>query len=158
MAALGSVVIGTVLAGALAAGIAAAPAQAATASTATASTATATASTAAKHWFSGFSGYGAHESRAQRSSYKGYWYHSQGRYFFDIKVWDRDHDDQATYLDFYYHDNTGWHFGRQSFTDGQDEWAFGMSSDGGRIDGFRVRLGEGAPRTADWGGYYSHSF
>jgi hypothetical protein len=167
MAALRSVLVGTVLAGALATGIAAAPAQAATVSTATVSTATvstATVSTATaqanatKHWFSGFSGYGSHESRAKRSSYKGYWYYSKGRYYFDIKVWDRDRDNQSTYLDFYYHDNKGWHFGRQSFTDSQDEWAFSMSGDVGRVNGFRVRLGEGTPRNADWGSYYSRSF
>ena len=85
---LRSVLAGTALAGALAAGIVAAPAQAATATTA--GTASVAQAQYTKHWFSGYSDFGRGESRGERSYYKGYWYYSNGRYYFDIEA--RDHD------------------------------------------------------------------
>ncbi|SNT64199.1 hypothetical protein SAMN05216276_11131, partial [Streptosporangium subroseum] len=104
MSKLRSVLVGTALAGALAAGIAAAPAQAATATTASAASTASTASVAqaqyTKHWFSGSSDFGRGESRGERSEYRGYWYYSGGRYYFDIEARDHDRDRQNTYVDF----------------------------------------------------------
>ncbi|MBP2704541.1 hypothetical protein JOL79_12020 [Microbispora sp. RL4-1S] len=161
---LSSVLAGTVLAGALAAGAAAAPAQAATASaTSTASAASASSAQSAqsaqyvKHWFSGYSSFGRGESRGERSFYKGYWYFSGGRYYFDITAWDRDRDGQSTYVDFWYHDDRGWHLGHRFTTRGTGEWRFSYGRGGG-FDGFRVHLGEGTTRDLDWGSYYRHSF
>jgi hypothetical protein len=154
MSKLRSVLVGTALAGALAAGIAAAPAQAATASTA--STASVAQAQYSKHWFSGSSDYGRGESRGERSDYRGYWYYSNGRYYFDIDARDRDRDRENTYVDFSYHDNGGWHTRRFS-TGGHNEWKFSISARGG-FDGFRTHIGEGNSRDFDWGNYYNHSF
>ena len=151
---LRSVLVGTALAGALAAGIAAAPAQAATATTA--GTASVAQAQYTKHWFSGYSSFGRGESRGERSNYKGYWYYSGGRYYFDIEAWDHDRDRQNTYVDFSYHDNSGWHTRRFS-TGGHGEWKFNISARGG-FDGFRTHIGEGNSRDFDWGNYYRHSF
>ncbi|WP_371781878.1 hypothetical protein [Streptosporangium subroseum] len=160
MSKLRSVLVGTALAGALAAGIAAAPAQAATAATASAASAASTASVAqaqyTKHWFSGSSSFGRGESRGERSNYKGYWYYSGGRYYFDIEARDHDRDRENTYVDFSYHDNGGWHT-RRFATGGHGEWKFNISARGG-FDGFRTRIGEGNSRDFDWGNYYRHSF
>ena len=120
MSKLRSVLVGTALAGALAAGIAAAPAQAATATTASAaSTASASQAQYTKHWFSGYSSFGRGESRGDRSEYKGYWYYSGGRYYFDIEARDHDRDRQNTYIDFSWHDDNGWH-NRRFSTGGQE--------------------------------------
>ncbi|GLW07861.1 hypothetical protein Misp01_29910 [Microtetraspora sp. NBRC 13810] len=150
--------VGAALAGALATGIVAAPAQAATT---TANTA-ATASTAAqaqytKHWFEGYSNFGRGEHRNERSYYKGYWYFSDGRYHFDLNTWDRDRDRENTYVEFWYHDDRGWHLGHRFSTQGHKEWKFSYSRKGG-FDGFRVRIGEGTTRDFDWNTYYRHSF
>ncbi|MFG1709728.1 hypothetical protein ACFLIM_41765 [Nonomuraea sp. M3C6] len=155
---LRNVLAGTVLAGALAAGVAAAPAQAATATTTT----TANASTAAqtqytKHWFEGYSGYSRGESRGHRSYYKGYYYFSNGRYYFDIDVWDRDRDRENTYVDFWYHDDRGWHQGRRFTTGGHNEYRFNYSARGG-FDGFKLHIGEGKSGHFDWGTYYNRSW
>ncbi|SNT63779.1 hypothetical protein SAMN05216276_110423 [Streptosporangium subroseum] len=151
---LRSVLVGTALAGALAAGIAAAPAQAATATTA--GTASVAQAQYTKHWFSGSSSFGRGESRGDRSDYRGYWYYSNGRYYFDIEAWDHDRDRQNTYVDFSYHDNGGWHTRRFS-TGGHGEWKFNISARSG-FDGFRTHIGEGNSRDFDWGNYYGHSF
>jgi hypothetical protein len=157
MSKLRSVLVGTALAGALAAGIAAAPAQAATATTASAaSTASVAQAQYTKHWFSGSSDYGRGESRGERSDYRGYWYYSNGRYYFDIEARDHDRDRENTYVDFSYHDNGGWHT-RRFATGGYGEWKFNISARGG-FDGFRTHIGEGNNRDFDWGNYYRHSF
>jgi hypothetical protein len=160
MSKLRSVLIGTALAGALAAGIAAAPAQAATATTAATASAASTASVAqaqyTKHWFSGSSSFGRGESRGERSQYKGYWYYSNGRYYFDIEARDHDRDRQNTYIDFSWHDDNGWH-NRRFSTGGRSEWKFSYSRNSG-FDNFRTRIGEGNSRDFDWGNYYRHSF
>ena len=151
---LRSLAVGAAVAGALAAGIAAAPAQAATAST-TSTASTASASYYTKHWISGYSTYGRGESRGERSYYKGDWYSANGRYYFDISAWDRDHDGQNTYVDFWYHDSRGWHQGHRFATRGHGESRF---SYGRGIDAFRIHIGEGTSRDFDWGTYYNHSF
>jgi hypothetical protein len=161
MSKLRSVLVGTALAGALAAGIAAAPAQAATAATASTASAASAASTASasqysKHWFSGSSSFGRGESRGERSEYRGYWYYSGGRYYFDIDARDHDRDNQNTYVDFSWHDNQGWH-NRRFSTGGRSEWKFSYSRNSG-FDNFRVRIGEGNSRDFDWGNNYNHSF
>ncbi|GAA4197295.1 hypothetical protein GCM10022252_46000 [Streptosporangium oxazolinicum] len=153
---LRSVLVGTALAGALAAGIVAAPAQAATTSSATAGAASVAQAQYTKHWFSGYSSFGRGESRSERSYYKGYWYYSNGRYYFDINTWDRDRDRENSFIDFYYHDDRGWH-NRRFNTGGHHEWKFSYSAKGG-FDGFRVRIGEGRSGDFDWGNYYRHSF
>jgi hypothetical protein len=137
MSKLRTILVGTALAGALAAGIAAAPAQAATASTA------GTASAASQAQFS-------------RHYYKGYYYFDNGRYYFDLNAWDRDRDQESTSVDFWYHDDKGWHDHRFN-TGGHDEWKFSVGARGG-FDGFRVRIGEGNSRDFDWNNYYRHSF
>ena len=136
-------------------------AQAATATTASTASAASTASTASasqytKHWFSGYSDFGRGESRGERSQYRGYWYYSNGRYYFDIQAWDHDRDRQNTYVDFSYHDNSGWHT-RRFATGGYGEWKFNISARGG-FDAFRTHIGEGNSRDFDWGNYYRHSF
>ncbi|MEU8385057.1 hypothetical protein [Streptosporangium sp. NPDC048865] len=151
---LRSVLAGTALAGALAAGIVAAPAQAAT--TAEAGTATVAQAQYTKHWFSGYSDFGRGESRGERSYYKGYWYYADGRYYFDIDTWDRDRDREHTYIDFYYHDDRGWH-NRRFHTGGHQGWKFSYSAKSG-FDKFRIRLGEGRQGHFDWGNYYRDSF
>jgi hypothetical protein len=151
---LRSVLVGTALAGALAAGIAAAPAQAATATTA--GTASVAQAQYTKHWFSGYSSFGRGESRGERSQYKGYWYHSNGRYYFDFNTYDRDRDRENTFIDFYYHDDNGWH-NRRFSTGGHREWKFSFSDKNG-FDGFRSRIGEGRSGDFDWGNYYRRSF
>ncbi|WP_111175049.1 hypothetical protein [Nonomuraea aridisoli] len=158
---LRNVLAGTVLAGAVLAGVAAAPAQAATASTATVSTA-ATASAASqasftKHWFEGYSGYGRAESRGERSYYKGYYYFANGRYYFDIDVWDRDRDRESTYVDFYYHDDRGWHQARRFVTGGHGKFRFSYSARGG-FDGYKFRIGEGRSGHFDWSRYSNRSW
>lgn len=154
---LRSVLVGTALAGALAAGIAAAPAQAATATTANTADTTSIAQVQyKKHWFSGYSSFGRGESRGERSSYKGYWYHSNGRYYFYFNTFDHDRDRENTFIDFYYHDDNGWH-NRRFSTGGHHEWKFSFSDRHG-FDGFRARIGEGKRGDFDWGNYYRRSF
>ena len=152
---LSSLVVGTALAGALAAGVAAAPAQAATASTA--STASASQAQFTKHWFSGYSDSGRGESRGERSYYQGNWYFSNGRYYFDINTFDRDHDGQNTYIDFWKNNDSGWHEGHRFSTRGHNEWRFSYGSGGG-FDGYKIRIGEGSSRDFDWSNYYRHNF
>jgi hypothetical protein len=155
MSKLRTILVGTALAGALAAGIAAAPAQAATASTAGTASAASQAQFS-RHYFEGYSNYGRGESRNERSYYKGYYYFDNGRYYFDINAWDRDRDRENTYVDFWYHDDKGWHDHRFN-TGGHDEWKFSVGARDG-FDGFRVRIGEGNSRDFDWNNYYRHSF
>jgi hypothetical protein len=153
---LRNAVAGAVLAGAALASVAAAPAQAATASTpATASAASQASYT--KHWFDGYSSYGGDESRGERSYYKGYYYFAHGRYYFDINVWDRDRDREKTVVDFWYHDDRGWHQGRHFTTGGHGEYRFSYSDDDG-FDGFKLRIGEGHSGDFDWSHYYDRSW
>ncbi|SDK56544.1 hypothetical protein SAMN05421874_108268 [Nonomuraea maritima] len=141
---------GTVLAGALTTALAAAPADAATAGV----------SAAPKvHTFSGHSGWGAGESKAKRSTFKGTWYYKDGGYYFHVAVKDNDHDKQKSYLEFWYHDaKKGWERTRLYFTAGENEWEFAYGRDKGRFDGFRVRLGEGTSKDYDWGAFSTHFF
>ncbi|MFG2073742.1 hypothetical protein [Nonomuraea maritima] len=161
---LRNVLAGTVLAGAVMAGVAAAPAQAATTQAATTQAATTQAATAGtstasftKHWFDGYSGYSRGESRGHRSYYKGYYYFSNGRYYFDVDVWDRDRDRENTYVDFVYHDDRGWHQGRRFVTGGHAKYRFSYSARGG-FDGFKFRIGEGRPGHFDWSNYSNRSW
>ncbi|MBF8186006.1 hypothetical protein ITP53_09660 [Nonomuraea sp. K274] len=153
---LRNVLAGTVLAGAVLAGVAAAPAQAATASTASTASVLSAASFT-KHWFDGYSGYGRGESRGERSYYKGYYYFANGRYYFDVDVWDRDHDRENTYVDFWYHDDRGWHQGRRFVTGGHGKYRFSYSARGG-FDGYKFRIGEGRSGHFDWSRYSNRSW
>ncbi|MEO3814272.1 hypothetical protein ABGB17_35185 [Sphaerisporangium sp. B11E5] len=143
-----TVLTGTVLAGALAGALAATPAQAA--ATTTAATAKAAFD---RHGFGPvWSGYGRHESRGDRSYFKGYWYSKNGYYYFDGNLFDRDRDREYSYVSFQWHDNRGWHektyrgdrFGSSHF--------FGKFRKGS-FDKFRIRVGEGTRGHYDWGTY-----
>ncbi|TDD54101.1 hypothetical protein E1286_06260 [Nonomuraea terrae] len=159
MVKLRSLLAGTVLAGAVVAGAAAAPAQAATTSAATTSATTASATTVSytKHWFEGYSGYGRGEIRGHRSYYKGFYYAANGRYYFDVDVWDRDGDREQTYVDFWYHDGRGWHQGHRLVTGGHGKFRFSYSARGG-FDGYKFRIGEGRVGHYDWSDYANRSW
>ncbi|MFI7615792.1 hypothetical protein ACIBP6_31675 [Nonomuraea terrae] len=152
MSKLRSLLAGTVLAGAVVAGAAAAPAQAATATTASVAQAS-----FSKHWFEGYSGYGRGESSGHRSYYKGFYYAANGRYYFDVDVWDRDRDRENTYVDFWYHDDRGWHQGRRLVTGGHGKFRFSYSAGGG-FDGYKFRIGEGRVGHYDWSSYGQRSW
>ncbi|MFC6081276.1 hypothetical protein [Sphaerisporangium aureirubrum] len=136
----------------LATAMAATPAQAATPTT-TATTASATQAQADRHGFSRiYSGFDHDENRGDRSYFTGYWYSQNGYYHFNGNLFDRDRDNQYSYIDFQWHDDNGWHhkiyrghrFGPSHFTGKFRK---------GTFDNFRIRVGEGTRDDYDWGSY-----
>jgi hypothetical protein len=146
-----NLLIGTAVAGALATGIAAVPAQASTASTA--STASVAQAQSSHHGFSPiWSGYGRGENSGDRSYFSGSWYENSGWYYFDGHLYDRDRDNQYSYIDFQWHDSRGWHdkiyrgsrYGSSHFIGKFHRGSF---------DNFRVRVGEGTTHDYNWGSW-----
>ncbi|GGK96503.1 hypothetical protein Sme01_34750 [Sphaerisporangium melleum] len=158
---LRTLLAGTAVAGSLVAGLAG-TATAASADTAAATTTAGTAATAqaqsSKHYFGPiYSTYGRGEHRGDRSYVKGYWWYSksEGRYYIDFDLFDRDQDRQYSYADFYYHDDEGWHRYKRFATYGHMGKRIWLDDD---VDGFRFRVGEGGSRDYDWSTWYKYGF
>ncbi|MGW4643023.1 hypothetical protein ACWEN6_31205 [Sphaerisporangium sp. NPDC004334] len=145
-----NLLVGTALAGALAAGVAAAPA--ASASTASATAATSASQALSRHSFGPyFSDFGGREDRGDRSYVRGFWGRSDGRYYLDFDLFDRDRDRQYSWLDVYYHNGSGWHFYNRYRTFGHSASKIFFNRG---VDGFRFRVGEGSTRDYDWSGWH----
>jgi hypothetical protein len=154
-----TLLVGTAVAGALAAGIAASPAQAATTSTASTTSAASAASAAqaqsGHHDFSPiWSGYGRGEDSRDRSYFSGSWYENNGWYYFDGHLFDRDRDNQYSYIDLQWHDRNGWHdkiYRGSSYGSSHYLAKFRRGS----FDHLRIRTGEGTPGDYNWGTWHT---
>ncbi|SDJ96338.1 hypothetical protein [Nonomuraea jiangxiensis] len=144
MRTIGKLLVGTVLAGAVATGIAAAPAASASAATATTAIAATTATAAYSNGWKRFDrGDGRFEYR---------WGKSNGRYWLDFRMWDRDrHDRDYSFFDVYYKRDGRWYhykrFSSKSFY--SNKIVFGRD-----VDDFRIRGGYGHDNRFGWGGYH----
>ncbi|GAA0386850.1 hypothetical protein Acor_25550 [Acrocarpospora corrugata] len=145
------IMVGAALAGALAAGVLAAPA-----ANAAAAPAAAAASAPTKHFFGNF--YSKwHPSEdddfGHRSYFKGYWYKKDGYYWFVGDLFDRDRDNEYSYVWYRYRDGSGYHekyFGKSKSHLHFNNFAKFKS---GKFNDFDIRVCEGDNRFEDCGGW-----
>lgn len=145
MRTIAKLIVGTVLSGAVATGIAAAPA-------ASASAATASAATTVSASQSTFAGWKRFERGDGRFEYR--WGRSNGRYWLDLRMWDRDrHDHSYSFFDVYYKRDGRWyHYKRFTSKDYfSTRIVFGK-----HVDDFRIRGGYGHGGHHGWGGYHTY--
>ncbi|MEU6996799.1 hypothetical protein [Nonomuraea sp. NPDC046570] len=150
MSKIRNLLVGGALAASLAAGLAAAPA----AQAATAGSAAAQAQAPVRHFFGPvYSGFGGGEDFGHRSNFKGYWYKSDGRYWFFGDLFDRDRDREYSYVWFRWHDDRGSHTSYyKSFGSRHFEKYGGFKRSSG-FDDFDIRVCEGGDRFDDCGSW-----